>query len=77
MGDLGFNEWFKVFLDEKGLSETVIEFDDPNKRAWVFMPIKIIQDFLAICSPQTQAKFKAKVIKLDFCNMELAHLQLF
>jgi len=72
MGDLEFNEWFKVFLDEKGLSDSIIEFDDAQNRTWVYMPIQIIQQHLSICSPKTQAKFKSKIIELDFCNMNIA-----
>jgi len=72
MGELALNEWFTVFLDEKGLSDTVIEFDDPENKTWVYMPIQIIQEHLAICSPEIQAKFKSKVVELDFCNMNIA-----
>lgn len=72
MEDLEFNEWFTVFLDEKGLSETVVEFDDPENKTWVYMPIQIIQEHLAICSPEIQMKFKSKIVELDFCNMNIA-----
>ena len=71
MGDLEFNEWFTVFLEEKGLSEAVVEFDDPENKTWVYMSIQIIQEHLAICSPQMQAKFKSKIVELDFCNMNI------
>ena len=36
------------------------------------MPIQVIQKYLAICSPQMQAKFKSKIVELDFCNMNIA-----
>ena len=72
MGDLEFNEWFKVFLDEKGLSETVIEFDDHQQKTYVYMPIQVIQEYLAICSKELQQKFKSKIVELDFCNMNIA-----
>lgn len=73
MGDLGFNEWFTIFLDEKGLSDIVVEFDDPENKTWVYMPIRVIQEHLTICNPEIQAKFKSKVVELDFCNMNIAN----
>jgi hypothetical protein len=69
---LSFNEWFQVFLQEKGLSNTVIEFDDPKNRTWNYMPIRIIQEFLTYCSEEVQEKFKSKLIELEFCNMNIA-----
>ena len=71
MEELSFSEWLKVFLEEKGLSETVIEFE--NKHYWHFMPISVIQEFLASCSEQDQQKIKSKFVELDFCNMSIAH----
>ena len=72
MEELNFNEWFKVFLEEKGLSETVIEFDDSEDRTWVQMPIEVIQEYLSFCSEEVQEKFEFKVVELDFCNMNIA-----
>ena len=72
MGDLEFNEWFKVFLDEKGLSDTTIEFDDTQNHTFVYMPIQIIQEYLSFCGKEIQQKFKSKIVELDFCNMNLA-----
>ena len=59
-------------MDEKGLSETVVEFDDPENKTWVYMPIQVIQEHLAICSKELQKKFKSKIVELDFCNMNIA-----
>jgi len=72
MGDLEFNEWFSIFLDEKGLSDTMIEFDDTQNHTWVQMPIQVIQEYLSFCGEEVQQKFKSKVVELDFCNMNIA-----
>jgi len=69
MEELEFNEWFKVFLEEKGLSETVIEFDDSEDRTWVYMPIEVIRHYLSFCSKEVQGRFKSKIVELHFYNL--------
>lgn len=42
---MNFNEWFSVFLEEKGLSDIVIEFEDKN--GFNYFPIGVIREYLA------------------------------
>ena len=66
-----FDEWFSIFIEEKGLSNLVIEFEDKN--GWNYFPIEVIQEYLSMCPADIQEKVKSKIVKLDFCNMNVSN----
>ncbi|KKL13024.1 hypothetical protein LCGC14_2529900 [marine sediment metagenome] len=71
MEELNFNEWFTLFLKEKGLSDIVIEFED--KYAWHHMPIQVVREYLSFCNEEVQLKIKSKLVELDFCNISISN----
>ena len=68
---MDFNDWFATFLEEKGLSDIVIEFETDN--TWNYFPIEVIQEYLSSCPQEIQEKVKTKLVQLDFCNMNVSH----
>ena len=68
---MDFNDWFATFLEEKGLSDIVIEFEDKN--GFNYFPIGVIREYLASCPREIQQKVKTKLVQLDFCNLNVSH----
>lgn len=69
MNGVGFDEWFATFLEEKELTNVVIEFE--NNSGWNYTPIEVIQEYLSFCSEEVQNKIKTELVKADFCNMNI------
>ena len=66
-----FDEWFDTFLEEKGIKDLVFEFED--NKCWNYLPIGVVIQFLSMCDEQTQQQIQTKLVKMDFCNMNVAH----
>lgn len=66
-----FDDWFHIFLEEKGIKDLVFEFED--NKCWNYIPIDVIIQFLSMCDEQVQQQIKNKLVELDFCNMNIAH----
>jgi hypothetical protein len=69
MSELQFDEWLKVFLEEKGLSEKTIEFED--NRYWHYMPVSVIFEWLLNTDNATKKAVKSKLVELDFHNRSI------
>ena len=68
---ISFNNWFNTFIEEKGLSDLEIEFE--NENGFNIMPIGVIQEFLAYSINEIQQEVKDKLVRMDFCNMNIIH----
>jgi hypothetical protein len=66
-----FETWFTTFIEEKGLSDITLEFEE--KKSWNYLPISVLKEFLFSCNNEIQQKIKNKLVELDFCNMSIAH----
>ena len=66
-----FSNWFTVFLEEKGLSNLVIEFE--NKQGWNYFPVQVIAEFLSSCPQEIQEQIRANLTVLDFCSVDITH----
>jgi len=66
-----FSNWFAVFLEEKGLSNLVIEFE--NEQGWNYFPVQVIAEFLSSRPQEIQEEVRAKSTVLDFYNGEISH----
>ena len=64
-----FDIWFSTFLEEKALSELVLEFE--NDRQWNYFPIQVLQEYLNSSSTEFQDKIKTKLVQLDFYNQDI------
>ena len=58
-----FNKWFTTFIEEKGLSNLVIEFE--NQFGWNNFLIEEIQEYLMFCTEEVQEKVRKKLIQVD------------
>ena len=66
-----FSNWFTVFLEEKGLSNLVIEFE--NEQGWNYFPVQVIAEFLSSCPQDIQEQVRTNLAVLDFCSVDITH----
>ena len=64
--NISFDEWFNLFLEEKGLSTLVLDFKE--KGNWNYMPINVIVEFLSKVPKKIQDQIKSKLVLIDFKN---------
>ena len=64
--------YLNTLLSEKGIAlDTMCEVDGDS--GINFIPLEIIVDFMCQMSPETQAKAKTNLVKIDFHNGDVMH----
>jgi len=66
-----FSDWLTVFLEEKGLSNLAIEFE--NEQGWNYFPVQAIAEFLSSCPQEIQEQIRTKLTVLDFSSSDISH----
>ena len=64
-----FDLWLSTFLEEKGLDELVLEFEDDKQ--WNYFPINVLKEYLSMSGKNIQNKIKTKLVQLDFYNQNI------
>jgi len=68
-----FNQWLKVFVEEKEINTgRVFEFVSENG-TWNYMPLEVVLEFIKGTSKQTKAQIKENLVKIDFYNGDVYH----
>lgn len=62
-----FNEWFRRFLEEKGLANYTL-YEIEVEGTMHFMPNEIVYNVIENLSPQHQEEVKKKIVYIDFKN---------
>ena len=67
-----FNEWFKLFLEEKEI-DLDHDYDYEENGIWHYIPLSVIIEFIKNLPEQYQEVIKEELIILDFMNGNLYH----